>query len=231
MTINDQIGDEKLQYHINREAAIISALSSGKVDNYEYLTGEEIIPSNYERITEQAKFPYSHLGKAFEKQTKKIEDQREKKVEALKDLKSKEQTKPIADKSDDKLLMQKETYNRLLRERLDVIQEISKTFDYNNLTYHFKTQTISPINSNKSKGPFNIFKEIKDGNYTLQAIEKNQENSKSSLRETTKRNPKYKEKYQSDTIKILKILGDSRQNIVNLFNDNARITSCTSKSG
>ena len=46
MTINDQIGDEKLQYDINREATIISALSSGKVDNYEYLTGEEIIPSN-----------------------------------------------------------------------------------------------------------------------------------------------------------------------------------------
>ena len=47
MTINDQIGDEKLQYDINREAAKISGLSSGKVDNYEYLTGEEIIPCNY----------------------------------------------------------------------------------------------------------------------------------------------------------------------------------------
>ena len=37
---------KKLQYHINREAANISALSSGKVDKYEYLTGEEILPSN-----------------------------------------------------------------------------------------------------------------------------------------------------------------------------------------
>ena len=46
MTINDQIRDEKLQYDINREAAKISALSSGKIDNYEYLTGEEILPSN-----------------------------------------------------------------------------------------------------------------------------------------------------------------------------------------
>ena len=68
MTINDQIRDEKLQYDINREAAKISALSSSKTDNYEYLTGEEILPSDQQQITEQAKFIYSPLGKAFEKQ-------------------------------------------------------------------------------------------------------------------------------------------------------------------
>ena len=68
MTINDQIRDKKLQYDINREAAKISALSSGKIDKYEYLTGEEILPSNQQQIIEQAKFTYSPLGKAFEKQ-------------------------------------------------------------------------------------------------------------------------------------------------------------------
>ena len=46
MTIEDQIRDEKLQYDINREAAKISALSSGKIDKYQHLTGEEILPSN-----------------------------------------------------------------------------------------------------------------------------------------------------------------------------------------
>ena len=46
MTINDQIKDEKLKYDINREAAKISALSSGKLHKYEYLTGEDILPSN-----------------------------------------------------------------------------------------------------------------------------------------------------------------------------------------
>ena len=46
MTIENQIKDEKLQYNINREAAKISALASGKIDKYEYLTGEEILPSN-----------------------------------------------------------------------------------------------------------------------------------------------------------------------------------------
>ena len=46
MIINDQIRDEKLQYDINREAAKISALSSGKIHKYEYRTGEDILPSN-----------------------------------------------------------------------------------------------------------------------------------------------------------------------------------------
>ena len=75
MTIEDQIKDEKLQYDINREAAKISAKSSGKLDKYEYLTGEEILSSNRQQIIEQTKFTYSPLGKAFEKQTKTIEDQ------------------------------------------------------------------------------------------------------------------------------------------------------------
>ena len=75
MTIGNQIRDEKLQYDINREAAKISALSLGKLDKYEYLTGEEILPSNEQRIIQQAKFNYSTLGKALEKQIKTIKDQ------------------------------------------------------------------------------------------------------------------------------------------------------------
>ena len=58
MTIDDQIRDEKLQYDINREAAKISALSSNKIGKYEYLTGEEILPSIQKQIIEQAKFTY-----------------------------------------------------------------------------------------------------------------------------------------------------------------------------
>ena len=70
---------QKLQYDINREAEKISALSSGKIDKYEYLTGEEILPSNQQQITEQAKVTYSPLGEAFEKQIKE-------QVKAIKDL-------------------------------------------------------------------------------------------------------------------------------------------------
>ena len=63
MTIHDQIRDEILQYHTNREAAKISALSSGKVHKYEYLTDEDILPYNQQQIIEQAKFTYSPFEK------------------------------------------------------------------------------------------------------------------------------------------------------------------------
>ena len=89
MTINDQIRDWKLQYDINREAAKISALSSGKIHKHKYLTGGDILPSNQQQIIEQAKFTYSPLGKAFEKQIKTIEDHGKKQVEALENLKPK----------------------------------------------------------------------------------------------------------------------------------------------
>ena len=67
MTIDDQIKDEKLRYNINREAAKISALSSAEIRKYEYLTGENILPSSQQQIIGQAKFTYSPLGKAFDK--------------------------------------------------------------------------------------------------------------------------------------------------------------------
>ena len=95
MAITDQIRDENLQYDINRKATEISALSSGKIDKYEYLTGKEILPSNQQQPMEQAKFTYSALGKGFEKQIKIIKDQGENQIKALEDLKPKEQTKAI----------------------------------------------------------------------------------------------------------------------------------------
>ena len=92
MTITDgKIRDEKLKYNINREAAKISALSSGKIEKHEYLTDEEIFPSNQRQIIEQAKYIYSayfRLAKAFEKQT-------ENQVCALKSLYSSNKLKRI----------------------------------------------------------------------------------------------------------------------------------------
>ena len=78
MTFDDKIKDEKLQHDVRREAAKILTLSSGKIDKYEYLTGEEILSFNQKQIKEQAKLTYSPLEKAFEKQTKTIENQGEK---------------------------------------------------------------------------------------------------------------------------------------------------------
>ena len=91
-----------------------------------YLTGEEILPSNQKQIIEQAKFTYSPLVKAFEKQIKKVEDQGRKQVETIKDLKAREQTKATKDKSDDNPLMSKKIYYRLLSERMDEVLKIRK---------------------------------------------------------------------------------------------------------
>ena len=60
MTIEDWTRDEKLQYDINRKAAKISALSSGKIDKYEYITSEEILPSNQQQVIEQDKLIICH---------------------------------------------------------------------------------------------------------------------------------------------------------------------------
>ena len=61
-------------------------LSSGRIDKYEYLISEEILPSDQSRIIEQVKFTDPSLGKAFEKQIETTEDQGIKKVEASKAL-------------------------------------------------------------------------------------------------------------------------------------------------
>ena len=137
MTTEDQIKDEKLQYDINREAAKVSALSSGKLDKYEYLTGEEILPSNQQQIIQQAKFTYSPLGKAFEKQIKTIKDQGKKQVKGIQD--NNEQLVNI-NKDDDyknKLLLSKEReiLKNIYNKRLDRIEELNNKIDYNNLEY------------------------------------------------------------------------------------------------
>ena len=130
MTINDHIRDEKLRYDVNREAAKISALLLGKIHKYEYLTGEEILPSNQQQIIEQAKFTYSPLGKAFEKQIKTIEDQGQKQAEALNTLKSNDEL-TIED------VIPKITLNNDEAEKgLDKIKEIEKTVHREKLNIH-----------------------------------------------------------------------------------------------
>ena len=145
MTINDQIKDEKIQYDINKKAAKISALSSGKIDKYQYLTGTEILRSNQQLIIEQAKFTYSPLGKAFEKQTKTVEDQGRKQVKALTDSKPKKQAKSI------KGIFPEGYKSAEIKNELSKTKEYEKKVNRNNMIYY------------SSKKPFNfrIFKMIR----------------------------------------------------------------------
>ena len=177
MTINDQIRDEKLQYDINREAAKISALSSGKIHKYEYLTGEDILPSNQQQIIEQTKFTYSPLVKAFEKQIKTIEYQGKKQVDALKNLKDQnKQLVNVNDDYEDKLLHSKErgifrnTYNK----RLDKTEELTKKNDGNNLIFA-TLSTGEAIDISKNNDTLTFLSKIRDGKITLERAKELQE--------------------------------------------------------
>ena len=146
------------------EAAKISALSSEKIHKYEYLIGEDILPSNRQQIIEQAKFIYSPLGKAFEKQIKTIKDQGEKQVEALNTF-----------KSDNKLTIEdaipKNAFNNdEAKKELDKIKEIEDTIDREKLvykasgnTYHFrKFQTIRTFREDIYEGKITLEEADKD---------------------------------------------------------------------
>ena len=172
MTIDDQIKYEKLQYDVNREAGKISALSSGKFNNYEYRTGEEILPSNKQQIIEQAKFTYSSLGEAFEKQIKTIEDQGEKQIKAIQDNKQ----QLISDNDyKDKLLIsrEREIFKDIYNKRLDKIQELNNKIDYDNLKYVVERSGVE-YDFNKIRGPITLLNNIKKGEISLEKTKEKQ---------------------------------------------------------
>ena len=168
MTIEDQIRDEKLQYDINREAAKISALSSGKIDKYEYLSGDEILPSNQQQIFEQAEFTYFPLAKAFEKQTKTIEDQGEKQIKAIQDkrpIKSIEKcTYDINDRPI--VLKEKGIYNKLTEESFQKINSLDKKVDIDKLVFKYKGNTPDEYFS-KFNNTLDLINKIIDGEISL----------------------------------------------------------------
>ena len=175
MAIEDQIKDKKLQYDINREAAKISALSSGKLDKYEYLTGEEILPSNQQQIIQQAKFNYSPLGKAIEKQRKTIEDQGKEQVKAIQD--NNQVVSINKDDYKDKLLLSKEReiFNDISNKRLNKIEELNNKINYDDLDYVILSKDME-YNFSIEKDPISLLKAIKDGKMSLKEARDRQRN-------------------------------------------------------
>ena len=134
MAVDSKIGDEKLQYDIDREAAKISALSSGKIDKCKYLTGQKVLCSNQRQVIEQAKFTNSPLGKAFKKQTRIIVEQGREQNEAI-EVHGKQLLKSSSEKES---LLLFEIFSEFSNERIKKIQYLSKQIDFNNLAYYFK---------------------------------------------------------------------------------------------
>ena len=143
MTIDNKIKNEILQYDLNREVAKILALSSGKIDNI------EILPSDQSRTIKLAKFTYSPLSKAFEKQIKANEEQGKKQVEALEVL------KPITQKLTIEHAIPKHTLSEETITELNEIKEIEKA-KYSNIikqiNMHIIYRTISTFGRDIDNG-------------------------------------------------------------------------------
>ena len=171
---NRKANFEKLRHDMNRKAAKIS---SAKIDKYESLTGEEILPSSQSRIIEQARFTYSTLGKAFEKQTKTIEEQGRKQTEATEEH-GKELLKCSSEKESSTHLKQKQSFQELATERINEIQDLSKQIGFDDSVYDFKGDSGTKIFIS-FKGLLAFYRNIRDGYI---AREKAEENKKNQIR-------------------------------------------------
>ena len=209
MTIEDQIKDEKLQYDINREAAKISALSSGKIDKYEYLTGEEILPSNQQQIIEQANFNYSPLGKAFEKQIKNIEDQGEKQIKAIQN-----NTREVTIKN----IITENILNDEAKKEIDKITEIGKTVDREKLVYKASEYTYSFQNFRTIRA---FVRDIYNGEITLKEADEDQAsllNEIMNFRDKTKpKDEEKKKRKKKDVLTNLYKFFEGREKVLNAF--------------
>ena len=220
MTINDQIRDEKLQYDINREAAKISALSSGKIHKYEHLNGEDILPSNQQQIIEQARFNYSPLGKAFEKQIKTTEDQGEKQIKAIQDQGQVKTVKKYAYDAEDTPFVskQKEILNEVVDERLEEIINLDKTANSDDLIYRYKGNT-ADVKFDKFDNALDIINKIQNDEISLADVKTNQGKFKTYLGEIKKGNKKHKSKEQKNTLHNIEILYKARTEASKFYGD------------
>ena len=213
MTINDQIKGEKLQYNINRGAAKISDLSSGKFHKYENLTGEDILPSTQQQIIEQTKFTYSPLGKAFDKQIKTIEDQGKIQIDALEKLKTKE-IKPTEDKPNNQLKVAT-IFNDLINKRKELLNKLYDSVDYNNLKFEYvgSTEDVTFYEYMDSKELFNA---IRDNKIEFSEAKNKQNNFVNKL---TNIKIGRKTLEQEKTTNNLERFYVSRQEVINFFRD------------
>ena len=121
------------------------------------------------------------------------------------------------------LEQKEESYNKLFDEQLDEIQELSREIDYKNLNHNFTTKASVSINFIKFKGPFSLFKKIRDGEISLEMTEEDQEKFKREFSQIKSGNPKHKSEMQLYTIRNVKNLYDLRQKIIDLLNNYSKL--------
>ena len=173
----------------------IILIEKGKLHKYEYLTGEDILPSTQQQIIEQTKFTYSPLGKAFDKQIKTIEDQGIKQVDALNTLKSDNKIieKYTYDLKDTPFISkQKEIFNKHVDERIEKITDLDEIVKCKDLIYRCKGR-VADTKFNEFYSALDIINKIQDDKKDLAEVKKNQEKFKYYLGEIKKGARKSKE--------------------------------------
>ena len=140
--------------------------------------------SNQQQIIEDAKFSYSPLGKAFEKQTKTIEDQEE---EQIKEIQNKRPIKSIEkftyDINDSPIVLkEKEIYNKLTEESFEKINSLEKKVDTNKLVFKYKGNTLNEDFS-KFDNTLDLINKIRDGEISLNEAKYEQTKLRSDMGE------------------------------------------------
>ena len=173
MNINDKIRDKKLQDDIN-SATKTSALSSCKMDKYEYLKGKEIFSQKQHRIIKQAKSTYSLLRKALAKQVKTIGQQGEQQTESTDEQGEKQLLAPnenirkdgdnglpTYNRDKDRDSLDKKIIEEIYERRIDRINKIDRQINFNTLVYRYKSG--SRLDFRSITNPRKLFDEIKSG--------------------------------------------------------------------
>ena len=173
MNINDKIRDKKLQDDIN-SATKTSALSSCKMDKYEYLKGKEMFSQKQHRIIKQAKSTYSLLRKALAKQVKTIGQQGEQQRESTDEQGEKQLLAPnenirkdgdnglpTYNRDKDRDSLDKKIIEEIYERRIDRINKIDRQINFNTLVYRYKSG--SRLDFRSITNPRKLFDEIKSG--------------------------------------------------------------------
>ena len=164
---------------------------SGKSHKYEYLTGEEILPSNKQQIIEQANLLIGPCN-----------------------------YNDYNDKDSPLILKQKEIFNKLAKERFNKINELDKKVDIDDLVYRYKGEKWSPDEKfDKYDNALDLINKIRNGEIKFSIAKNDQTIFKSHLDKTRKGNNKKRLKDQRNTLYNIEMLYKARNEAIKFYDD------------
>ena len=239
MTINEQaklldnkIRANKAQYDLDRQAAKVSALSSGELEKYQYLTGENL---GYKPdVVQKAKFQYFPLGQVFNKgldvsekneallkRIKSIEGKNEQQLDLIRDQGERqlEETKSFSVSNKPKEIKfdgEESKESKLLRQEIKKISRKNSNKKY------------VIVSSNRTLYDFSVFKDLNSfvldiyvGNISIEDAKKEQDELKSEIENLTDYNIKdqKKKEQKQEILKNARQLFETRNKIIKAIED------------